>query len=53
MTEAPIASEPKLALFFGSFELLPDAGGLRDNGRPVRLGSRALELLAALRRAQG
>jgi predicted ATPase/DNA-binding winged helix-turn-helix (wHTH) protein len=53
MTEAPIASEPKLALFFGSFELLPNAGGLRDNGRPVRLGSRALELLAALAERKG
>jgi predicted ATPase/DNA-binding winged helix-turn-helix (wHTH) protein len=33
---------------FGTFQLFPRMGRLRDNGRDVRLGSRAVELLAAL-----
>ena len=33
---------------FGSFELIPQARVLLDRGRPVRLGSRALDLLTLL-----
>ena len=36
------------ALSFGPFCLLPDQRKLLENGRPVRLGSRALDLLIAL-----
>ena len=48
MTEEPDTPAAHLPLVFSSFQLLPNAAGLRDNGRPVRLGSRALELLTAL-----
>jgi predicted ATPase/DNA-binding winged helix-turn-helix (wHTH) protein len=48
MTETLETPAAHLPFVFSSFQLLPNAGGLRDNGRPVRLGSRALELLAAL-----
>jgi predicted ATPase/DNA-binding winged helix-turn-helix (wHTH) protein len=33
---------------FGTFQLFPRTGRLRDNGRDVRLGSRAVDLLTAL-----
>src|SRR5258708_32309239 len=36
------------ALAFGSFRLIPSQKLLLENDRPVRLGSRALELLIAL-----
>ena len=43
MTEAP----PAPVYAFGSFRLFPQTGVLQDNGRDVRLGSRAVELLTA------
>src|SRR5258706_2618930 len=39
---------PKGALAFGPFRLIPSQKLLLDNDKPVRLGSRALELLIAL-----
>ena len=39
---------PSATLRFGSFELDPDARTLRENGNPVALGMRALDLLATL-----
>ena len=36
------------SLFFGPFTLLPNQGLLLDGGKPVRLASRALEILIAL-----
>ena len=38
---------------FGSFQLIPAQRLLLDNGRPLRLGSRALDILIALLEAAG
>jgi predicted ATPase/DNA-binding winged helix-turn-helix (wHTH) protein len=47
MTERPTGSVERAASF-GSFRLFPAQQLLLENGAPVRLGSRALEILAAL-----
>src|SRR2546421_8082968 len=39
---------PERALAFGPFQLIPSQKLVLENGKPVRLGSRALELLIAL-----
>ena len=39
---------PERALAFGPFRLIPSQKLLLENDKPVRLGSRALELLIAL-----
>ena len=38
---------------FGSFRLLPTERALLDNGKPLRLGSRALEILIMLVESAG
>src|SRR5712671_1594389 len=40
--------DPRQALAFGPFRLIPSQKLLIENNKPVRLGSRALELLTAL-----
>jgi predicted ATPase/DNA-binding winged helix-turn-helix (wHTH) protein len=47
VTEAA-AAPPRHALVFGPFRLIPAQQVLLDSGKPVRLGSRALEILIAL-----
>src|SRR5258706_10359852 len=42
------AMAPERALAFGPFRLIPSQKVLLENDKPVRLGSRALELLIAL-----
>jgi predicted ATPase/DNA-binding winged helix-turn-helix (wHTH) protein len=47
----PMAGSPAIA--FGSFLLVPNQRKLLENGRPVRLGSRAFDILVALAERAG
>jgi DNA-binding winged helix-turn-helix (wHTH) protein len=47
------ASEPPLGLTFGCFRVLPERRELLADGRPVKLGGRAFDVLMALIEARG
>jgi predicted ATPase/DNA-binding winged helix-turn-helix (wHTH) protein len=46
-------SEPSAGVAFGRFQVLPDRRELLADGRPVRLGGRAFDVLIALIEARG
>jgi DNA-binding winged helix-turn-helix (wHTH) protein len=46
--KADAAASSDHAIWFGAFQLVPSRHLLLENGKPVRLGSRALDLLIAL-----
>jgi DNA-binding winged helix-turn-helix (wHTH) protein len=41
-------SDPRLELTFGRFQVLPERRELLANGRPIKLGGRAFDVLMAL-----
>src|SRR5690242_11339577 len=47
------ASEPLAGIAFGRFQVLPDRRELLADGRPVKLGGRAFDVLVALIEAHG
>ncbi|HEX4196237.1 MAG TPA: winged helix-turn-helix domain-containing protein [Caulobacteraceae bacterium] len=51
--DAPIGRESEPCLAFGAYQLAPRAGVLLDQGRRVRLGGRALEILTLLVEGRG
>jgi DNA-binding winged helix-turn-helix (wHTH) protein len=46
-------SDPPRGLTFGRFQVLPDRRDLLADGRPVKLGGRAFDVLMALIEARG
>jgi DNA-binding winged helix-turn-helix (wHTH) protein len=46
-------SDPPLGVMFGRFQVLPDRRELLADGRPVKLGGRAFDVLMALIEARG
>ena len=46
-------SDPPLELAFGRFQVLPGRRELLADGRPVKLGGRAFDVLMALIEARG
>src|SRR5260370_13404097 len=47
------ASEPKASVAFGRFRVLPHRRELLADGRPIKLGGRAFDVLMALIDARG
>ena len=46
-------SNPQLGLTFGRFQVLPDRRDVLADGRPIKLGGRAFDVLMALIEARG